>query len=215
MAKPTPKLIEFNLADGFIQANCGTLSVGRETDKVEITLTEEDREEAAATLIAVAQHILNGIGDPEVSKRVLLEAGLLEANSLRDSSNDLKVLRVKGKVMLSKSEGQEEQTGLTEKTEQTLLSAGIEPDVIRYFSSLNGYVRALNSSVNPAKAALTMMGKETFNARFEGWLKKNPTPVPIQEDSAAGPCVHGLEECSDCGPITSSKAFAVEEDLDV
>ena len=63
---------------------------------------------------------------------------------------------------------------LRQETMQTLLSAGISAETVRYFGSLNGYASALNNSVNPVKAAQTMMGKPGFSARLKAWVAKNP-----------------------------------------
>lgn len=63
---------------------------------------------------------------------------------------------------------------LKQETMQTLLSAGIPAEAVRYFGSLNGYASALNNSVNPIKAAQTMMGKPSFSARLKAWVAKNP-----------------------------------------
>jgi len=134
---------------------------------------DQDREGVAAVLLAAAQHLLAGCSD-EVSKRVLLEGGLLESNALR-ASNDLKALKPEVKL---EANVKQHKTLLTEKTEQILSEGGIKPDVIRFFSALSWSSTVLNNSKNPVKAAGTLMAKPHFPAMFEDWLKKHPLPVP-------------------------------------
>jgi len=134
-------------------------------------------------------------------REVLLEGPLRDdarrgsktADSLRGVSNDL-TLRKVCEVRVGNGgnvRGASQKTLLQERTEQTLLTSGVNPDVVRYFGSLNGYATALNSSTNAAKAAVTMQQKPGFQVRLTTWLSKNPA-FP---SGAAEPC-------DDCGPDT-------------
>jgi hypothetical protein len=95
---------------------------------------------------------------------------------------------------------------------QTLLSAGIPAETVRYFGSLNGYATALTNSVNPVKAAQTMMGKPAFSARLKAWVAKNPT---AEGESVASPnddlCHHCLEEDTHPHKLPDAKNGVNEE----
>jgi hypothetical protein len=199
MAKPIPKKIEFDLAGGSVLIQDDVILVtGAHDDTAGLSLNG-NKPEVAAVLLALAQHILKMNGDDEVSKSVLLEAGLLEAFALRGPLNEVKVSKVSNEGDESKSRSH---TLLTEETEQSLLAAGVEKDVIRFLGTINGCARALNNnSVNPAKAARTMMEKPWAKKAFPVWLKKNPAPAP--EPWFCAGCSTNLvkeagELCSDC-----------------
>jgi hypothetical protein len=140
----------------------------------------EDPATTAAVLLELAKTVLEKAD--EASKRtVLLEAGLLEEFSLKGSSNDLKSLKIKDQSKDNKGEGDGDETPMTGKLTSTAIKlmseAGIPGDVIRYFGTRKWYVKALNNSSNPAKAARTMMAKPKFEAQYQGWLKNNSAPA--------------------------------------
>jgi len=108
-----------------------------------------------------------------------LEGGLLEAGSQESPLNVTlcNVMKGKGNDNESNVKGhqpQRQKNLLRQETMQTLLSAGIPAETVRYFGSLNGCADALNNSANPIKAAQTMMGKPSFSARLKAWVAKNP-----------------------------------------
>lgn len=146
----------------------------------------EDPTTTAAVLLELAKTVLQRTDD-ESSKRVLSEAGLSEGNSLRASSNDLKSLKVKDQSK-DKAEGgsdEAQKTGKLTSTAIEMMLGEIPADVIRYFETKEWYVRVLNSSSNPAKAARTMMAKPKFEGQYQGWLKKNGADTPPQKTESA------------------------------
>lgn len=193
MAKPIPNNIEYIVADGTISLQGDYLCLAYTAEEqARLPIGEENREQAAGVLLALAKVLLDQIGDPEVSNRSLFEAGLLEAIPLRDASYDLKGLRVEGlkvnenpkrtAVTDTNESGQEgnikTKSLLLPQVIQDLLTGGIDPDAVRYFGSLNGYAKALNNNQRGLlKAAATMMAKPGFNARLVAFVKKNPAPA--------------------------------------
>jgi hypothetical protein len=147
----------------------------------------DDPAGTAAVLLELAKTVLQKTGESSKST-VLLEAGLLETNSLRAPSNDLKSLKVSKGIEVNPLKGDEDQnegqTGKLNTITITALSEGLDSDVIRYFATKKWYVKVLNNSVNPLKAARTMMAKPKFKDQYLGWLKNNPAPAPSGKLSA-------------------------------
>jgi hypothetical protein len=195
-----PSCLRYNFFSGWIGIEGNQFCFGGEdayANDGQCIETTGQEAEIASSLLHMAKVLLAQI-DPEVSKEVLLEAGLregvledssLEANPLRGGSNDLKVLKVK-------VNGNGHKTLLKEDTEQRLLESNIPAETVRFFSSLSGYANALNNSRNPGKAAATMMAKPKFDAMFKAWLLKNPVPQP--------PSTEEVE-------LPTSKAFEIED----
>jgi len=131
-------------------------------------------------VVRIAKTVLEKV-DESSRETVLLEAGLLrgalkEAGSLGGSLNDL---RFKPKVVseVEVNNNIKETGGLTSRVITLMSDAGIPDDVIRYMGTRDGYVRALNNSVNPLKAARTMMAKPKFEGQYQSWLKNNSASV--------------------------------------
>jgi hypothetical protein len=148
----------------------------------------DDPATTAAVLLELAKTVLQRT--EESSKRtVLLEAGLLEANSLRESSNDLKSLKVsKDEDKVDSGSDEAPMTGKLTSTATKLMSeGGIPEDKIRYLGTKTWYIKILNSSANPAKAARTMMAKPKFEGQYQGWLKNNAAPAvqPLSAEEMA------------------------------
>jgi hypothetical protein len=148
----------------------------------------------AAVLLELAKTVLertNAEFDTDITDSVLLEAGLLraeklsalkeplkDASSLGASPNNLGLGLGLGLREVEVNNHQPKETGKLKGTvTERLRETGIPADVIRYFGTRDGYVRALNISTNPAKAARTMMAKPKFEGQFQTWLKNNSAPV--------------------------------------
>lgn len=187
MAKPTPQCIRFVLGEGWISVEGDYLVFGGTqypgtADAQCIAI--EDPATTAAVLLELAKTVLQKT-DESSKSTVLLEAGLLEANSLRASSNDLKSLKVsKDKDNnLFKGEVNEAETGkLTATATKVMSEGGIPDDRIRYLGTKTWYIKILNSSANPAKAATTMMLKPKFEGQYQAWLKNNVSPAPAEKE---------------------------------
>ena len=67
---------------------------------------------------------------------------------------------------------------LSEKAKSELMSAEIDPNLIRYFDIMTGYSKALNAS-DPARGGVEGLvglftGKPGFEKRYKQWLKNHP-----------------------------------------
>ena len=105
-----------------------------------------------------------------------VEGGLLETGSQERPLNVTlcNVMKSNDQSNVKGHQPESQKSLLRQEAMQTLLSASIPAETVRYFGSLNGYATALNNSVNPVKAAQTMMGKPGFAARLRAWVAKNP-----------------------------------------
>lgn len=197
MPKPTPNCIRFSLGEGYMAVEgdylvfAGTQHQGSSDAQC---IVIEDPAQTAAVLLELAKTVLEKADEPS-RRTVLLEAGLLEANSLRGSSNDLKSLKV-SEVEVTTTKGEEPKVKLTTTTTKLLEEAGYPTDLIRYLGTKGWYVKILNSSANPVKAAKTMMAKPKFEGQYQGWLKNNsaPAPAPTSEDICPA-CLNTLDVC--------------------
>jgi hypothetical protein len=192
MPKPTPNCIRFSLGEGYMAVEgdylvfAGTQHRGAADAQC---IVIEDPAQTAAVLLELAKTVLEKAD--EASKRtVLLEAGLLEEVSFRGSSNDLKSLKVSKVKDNNKGEGGGDEAPTTGKLTSTAIKlmseAGIPADMVRYFGTKEWYVKVLNSSSNPAKAAKTMAAKPKFEGQYQGWLKSNALPAEQPPAEAPG-----------------------------
>jgi hypothetical protein len=229
MPKPIPNCIRYGLNTGWIAIDGNQLSLGgadtyaSEGKFIDIT---GNQAEAASVLLALGQFLLTQIGDPEVSKSVLLEAGLSEGSS-KESSLESRPLNLSTQVKLSlESELSATSKGLRQEVRQTLLTAGIPAEEVEFFGTVTPYVRILNETRNPAKTAQTFRSKESYPERFNSWLQRRQKAIPAlkaeaipdKTDSDSGSGLVG-QLCDDCGEFDSnckcelpkSRAFEIED----
>jgi len=209
MAKPIAKHVEYDLgiALGRLVLN-DKLKIIDDAGEQSAEICLDDKAEIAAVLLAAAQHLLASCPE-DVSKRVLLEGGLLESNALR-ASNDLKALKLEVNEVKPEAQAKQPKKLLTEKTEQILLEGGIKPETVCFLSAMSWCATSVNNSKNPVKATATLMAKPHIAAMFEDWLKKhNPVPQTPSEPPADNPTVFQINE--DDVELPKSKAFEIND----
>jgi hypothetical protein len=248
VAKPIPSHVEYDLgvALGRIVVNKELTVYGDSANEQAHISLEEGLEDTVAVLLNVAKYLLDRIGDPKVTERLLKEASL-GGFSLGRAPNEGNEGLMNERMNERKGGVSKTPTEIDQHKDQTLSflsEARFSSDEIRYLSAQSGIRSTILRSSNPPKAARTILDKEKHQKMFPAWLKKNPpagaAPLELKcrvcdaelEAASVAPedyDVDGKLTCADClhdecGPdcpagdeqvIVSSKAFAVEEDLEV